>query len=796
MGAPEAEREVGTGVRRLSGLWRLAGAFVRRAPVRLALFSLLALVGSWTALGGLGRTNEFRDAHVLHTYDIVAERSLREYGQWPLWNPWSCGGMYLPGNPQSKSASPATLLSFAMGARASEGAMLLLFLVLGMEGFHRYVRLRSRTALGAVLAAPLFVLSGHFAFSWSLGWVQFLGYLLLPWALVGVTRLVRGRADGLLYTGLAFALMLGFGGTYPVPLSAIFVVLEAARALLERKRRAPLSVAVPLLVAGALFTVGLCLFRFWPVLETMAQGPRVMAGSPKHAAGDLLRMFFGLASSDARSDSGTFFVAPVAGVFALAAFATRGTRLRAVFPLLGLGLAFWLATGYAVRPSAFEALRSLPVYETIRYPARFLVFAGLYLAELAALGLFAVGVLLRRARSETALGLRLPRVMAVVGPLAVLLVLGGWGFQLHAFDALTRRTELGYTLPREPQPFAQARGNRWVSLHFTAIDRGSLSCGEAYPVPMSPLLGGNLPAEEYALEPDAATVERVEWTPNRLVLRVDAERPARVLVNQNYHPGWRADVGTAVSHEGLLAVDVPGGLHTVTLRFLPRSAIGGAAVSLLALILAVGAVTFARRTQRASIGAWLAVGLGLLPLGATAAVAAMWKEPVLAPRLTNPDGGPIVVEALPTDATPLDVRFALPVRLVAARVPAAPDERGIVPLELYWVVDGPVPRSVGIFVHLPGPSDRKSADHEVVAGTYFFKNAPRGVLLRDSFGVSAHDWKAGSWRVHVGLWHASGDGSRVPLFDAHGTPLTDARVDVGGFEVPETTPPANAADGG
>ena len=71
-----------------------------------------------------------------------------------------------------------------------------------------------------------------------------------------------------------------------------------------------------------------------------------------------------------------------------------------------------------------------------------------------------------------------------------------------------------------------------------------------------------------------------------------------------------------------------------------------------------------------------------------------------------------------------------------------------------------------------------------VGGTYFFKDAPRGVLLRDAFRVNTSEWKSGEWKVALGLWHASGDGSRVPARTADGAVLPDARIEPGSFVVP------------
>ena len=79
---------------------------------------------------------------------------------------------------------------------------------------------------------------------------------------------------------------------------------------------------------------------------------------------------------------------------------------------------------------------------------------------------------------------------------------------------------------------------------------------------------------------EAARVNRIRAT---CLLTIDPpqkgkDRPAGL----ESMVSWRSDVGEVVSHERLLGVDVPEGEHTVTLRFLPRSALGGAAVILAA----------------------------------------------------------------------------------------------------------------------------------------------------------------------------------------------------------------------
>ena len=59
-------------------------------------------------------------------------------------------------------------------------------------------------------------------------------------------------------------------------------------------------------------------------------------------------------------------------------------------------------------------------------------------------------------------------------------------------------------------------------------------------------------------------MRRLRWSPNRIVVEVDARRPTSVLVNQNYGPGWRAEGGTLADEGGLLAAGVPAGKSMVT----------------------------------------------------------------------------------------------------------------------------------------------------------------------------------------------------------------------------------------
>ena len=146
-----------------------------------------------------------------------------------------------------------------------------------------------------------------------------------------------------------------------------------------------------------------------------------------------------------------------------------------------------MALGYELGPwGPFALLKRLPLYSALRYPERYLIVVALVVAVGAANGVRLFEIAARRrvwARAAVALG-------------AVLLIANAV-FLLVNFHAVAAERLLVGPPAELARPFRQARGNRWLAAFYAPMSRGSLSCWDAYPVPMSPLLRGDLPEEEY-----------------------------------------------------------------------------------------------------------------------------------------------------------------------------------------------------------------------------------------------------------------------------------------------------------
>jgi len=737
-------------------------AAAARLPWRLAVFAGLALCASWPLLSTAPALNEFRDAHVLAHYEVAAREAVLRWHQMPLWDPYYCGGMYLLGTPQARFVSPTFLLSLLFGERRAEAITVFAMMVVGLEGAFRYARSRGATGFGAMLAAPLFALSGIFAVSPGLGWIGFFSFQLLPWIALGVRRALARELAGVLVAAGAMAWCIGMGGTYPAPIAAVWCAFEVVEFLAKRARRgrgARVGIGLALVAAAALLAAGLAAARLWPIADTLADAPRVIGGTAGNSLGKELGMLF-LGPQD-KTENGSFYLGALAAPAVLAGLLRR----RSLPVVIAGAFCMWLAAGYDLHPSLFSLLRELPIYSSLRYPERFLVPFALAVAVLAARGIgWAEAVV--RARRRRAKG-RPPRVRQVVLAIAAftLVVNVGPMVRQHAMHAADR--PLG-TPPDEDdsRPFHQSRGNRWGLAYYEPMQRGSLSCWEAYPVPQSPALRGDLQNEEWLDDAGAGTLVERAWSPDRIDLDVDLARPATVLVNQNWHSGWRASVGEVDSHNGLLAVAMPAGKNALTLSFAPKSATGGVRTSLVALLAFALLAWRARRHPTVGVRDLPWAAAVLLPALPAALVAATVHERKITEPAMAMDGRSIVADEVDEGTPRVDARFAAGVVLEAATLSdTSPRPGSDLTLELDWRRDEQIEKGLGVFVHItPSSGDTVGGDHVLLSGVLDLEDAPPGKTLRDVLPLWVPDDARGkTWKVWVGLWRVRHGGERVPV---------------------------------
>jgi hypothetical protein len=606
-----------------------------RSPAFWATLGCLAVLVSLTApmivycpngasscqlsLTHLGTTDDQRYFAALWETTRV---TIRDFHQFPSWNPYHCGGIVLYQDPQAPFPGPLLLLTFfwlptAVGLKVWVFAHLLC----GALGARALVADRGGNAAEQVLGATLMAACGFMAEHFGGGHLAFTPFLFLPLILWALRRSLRDLRYAVLVAAL-FALAEIEGATYPIPLMLVAVGIECLARLGSAADRRALLRVLPLV--GLLFGL-LAGVRLVPVLHYLREHPRLMPLDDHLTIGEVFG--FWTTRSHGRGVPGHPYVWPeyddyvgivpvalmLAGVGVALFAGSKGDprrRERRIDLVLLVGLV-WCALGNISGPSLIALLHHLPVYASLRVPSRYLGPATV------AFGLLAVAALAagRDVLETRGIG---PRALRAALALEMLLVAG------VAVDVtLTNQTVLQQgidpLLPSRPASadFFQNGGASYSRFAtFPVSGFGTRACYVPIEWKTAPgITDGRGP--QVRLEPaNAGTVTQSSWSPNELVFEAQLSAPGLLVVNQNYETGWRLegeDVGGTVGAFvvaqnrfwdirarpselpakgaiGLLAVKLPAGNHHLVLRHRPPGLWLGAMLSLIGVALSIAIV--------------------------------------------------------------------------------------------------------------------------------------------------------------------------------------------------------------
>jgi hypothetical protein len=565
----------------------------RKRAVLIALGSLLAAFGLWLPAFYSLQATGFGDWQFFHHMWEAGYVALSRYGEWPLWDPYHCGGITILGNPQSQHLSPLYLIALLAGPTLGSKLFLVMHAWAGFAGMYLFARREHGLGLpGALLASLGWAASGFFASHGSGGHSAFLPFYLAPWLLLAW----RAAAHELRYCAAVaglLALVLLEGGVYPFPYLVLLLCFDALLRFIER---APVRGIAGAALLAAPLTGLLGAIRLLPIMDELARNPRTMPSTDGVYLDEVLEM---LTARDhgwryeghefVWPEYGTYVGWAVLGLGALGLFGAWRRPWRGVVAGLVLFLAFM--TGEHGPASPWSLVHRLPVYDSLRVPSRFAVFFTLYLGLLAGHGLDLVAQKLARVPRPLAPVLRALPFLAVGGIAADLVI-------VH-FPVINRWTDppvvTNFVSERHYLTERHAYGRFYAS--FPRMNLGSRGCYEAMTfTPARGLWTGDRP--QARLLRTAGSVRAWGRTSSRVWADVTLEQSGRVLFNQNYAPGWRSSAGTVVSNAEMLAVDLPKGSYHLALRYRPRTLLPGACLSALGTLCAL-ALWFSKRGRRA-----------------------------------------------------------------------------------------------------------------------------------------------------------------------------------------------------
>lgn len=537
------------------------------------------------------------DQHLFY-YGVVL-KNVVEYGQMPFWNPWYCGGDVMWQNPQIAVLSPVYPLTMIMSLQLAMKINIVLHYWIGFVGMHLLLtRVLGLTFLPAVIyLATLVTASGAPAIHLRVGHSVFLPGFYLPLQLYFFFSAFKtGEWKYVLLSSATLALMIFNGGTHILPMSIAAIGCFSLTAAIARRDWRPLAFAAAFGIAGLIYSAP----KLLPVVEFVNGeyfwDTRNPTEHPDRVTLDILKQTYLVPTQDVTSrlplqrhgwhEYGNYI--GLGSALALAAgLIVVLVRRSPEHHWFGVALAVTTIFMFVLSLGEFSAIAPaslahyVPLFSSFRIPSRytipFLQFAALTLGW-AFHSITARYTLPRAAR--VAVG------VIALGASAHLIIVNQWNlknvFTLAPFDTTFRWNGGPHQIGVDPDSSPYTPDS--PMLRALMNDRSFFNCYES--LQLSRGAGPNRPQVFDANPSDRVT--DLDFRPNRLTFTVkDGADPARIILNQNYSPGWTSTAGPieAPKKTELASITLPAGKSgRYTFRFVPPGLYAGTGLFVAGLI--------------------------------------------------------------------------------------------------------------------------------------------------------------------------------------------------------------------
>ena len=494
---------------------------------------LFGLAFSSPILAHFSGIGEIDDWNRLLNKQWVPFYTISHFHQFPLWDPYECGGVPMLGDPQSRFLSPFFLLQLLFGPVIGLHLEIILHVAIAWSGGYVLARVQGLSPLASTLCGSIYAGSSWFSLHLAEGHEAFLSSVYLPWIVALLWLCFSERAlVPAAGSGLLMALTLGEAGVYQVLQALVLVgLLGLTLSVLYRSYWPIAAMAI-----FAAFSAGFAAVKLLPDYGMMHTYPRAWDSFDSTSLRLIYTSLFSRVQDLEREHSGGqwgfweygAYIGFSAAVLSLIG-AVKYPRRAAPWVVACVVLVA-LAAGQSARYSLWDLLHELPIFSSSRVPSRFLIPFTLAAGVLASFGGEAI---LKRFKTWG--------VYVVCLTLCAMLV-DFWQVSVPNLRWVVTG-ELD-NLVAASSSFKQVRNqsnNRMLAASLA--NEGSLNCYE-YTAITTPAAGFNestYRGEQYLLGAGSVTLTR--WTPNRLDYAVDAQAPSVMVVNQNYDPSWRVTSG-------------------------------------------------------------------------------------------------------------------------------------------------------------------------------------------------------------------------------------------------------------
>jgi hypothetical protein len=525
----------------------------------------------------------------MEAHRYLVQKSILHYHQFPFWNPYACGGFDAWGGLESDTVviTPWILAYLILPLGVAIRVEILGCAIVSAFGAwflaSRFVRSPALKALVTIL----WVVNVRHVLQLNVGHTWHLSYAWVPWVFYFFERAShRLTARDVAGGAIALAMMMYSGAIYPLPqVALVLVVYACARAIADRTPR-----PIAALAAQGLLAMAFSAPKLVPQLAVIRRFPRLVTSDEVYP----LDVLFDSLASRARQDEAYRLVAtqgwheygmyvglPVVAWLLWAMFANAGKRATH-FKWMAFGVVL-VSLGAIGKAAPWTLLHKLPLFASQHVPMRWLYFAILPAALVAAMATELALVRLRRVglwiEAVTLLAVafvaidvapivrRLARVTFVHAPAGVSESFG----PIHTYRGLPSSIKYdpgsyGYaSLPAEMLNIATTDCNMFPGL-----------ANPNRPPINTPGLGA-IASDDPRYRGEAwveggGTAEITRFSPNAIDVTIHGASPgARVVIDQNWDDGWTADGRPIPNRDDLVWAEAPAEGATIRFSYTPHA---------------------------------------------------------------------------------------------------------------------------------------------------------------------------------------------------------------------------------
>ncbi|MDA1169403.1 MAG: hypothetical protein O3A36_03635 [bacterium] len=550
------------------------------ASIFILVTTPLALLPFWFSYGDLG-ISDWDYYFSMHTN---IRDSIVQHKQFPLWNPYTCGGTSALGDPEFPALSPLFLMELVFGTPNGLRLSIFASTAIGALGMLHLARKLGIGVLGGLIASLPMSLGTVNLIEIVEGHPNILAAMYIPWVLYfwysAYLHAGKARTQATIIIAILLALMFFQGGIYLLMyMTGVFIILP----FLVRQKIHALKVTC---IAGIL-ALGLASIKLVPAALWLQQFQDKAYASSAFTLLNLDDIFLGRilhGAEDVIANQGGgwheygAYIGPVILVLAcIGAYATKKNRITKALLFCAITTTLVSSLGPYLKPFFDQAsfiprsnisrvvlLAVIPIsllagygIHSIQKKSRIMYILAFVLCALAAVDIMSLAYPL------ASQAFVLPRVQKVI-PQAP------YPIAYSPFDYKIRHNEIDYTRAYEA----------------TLAGYGTMS----YCSVLSPERGVKIITDESNInilefsDDKAATFKLLDWSPNKVIAHISTTQKTSVSLNANYAKGWHVNGMPAKEIANRPATELEAGDTAVTFSYIPPGMWVGLAISIVTIV--------------------------------------------------------------------------------------------------------------------------------------------------------------------------------------------------------------------